>query len=136
MLEIIPEEAIEVNDNEIFEINELDETTNDDLHESSHMEADSDEDDPEMVECPLCSMMTHVSLGKCSNENCTHIFKFTTTGHMIDGFVCEEDEIEYEDEDEIYESEAEMDYGSESDSETENNDGNCWCNDDDSDWEP
>ena len=103
-------------------------------------EADEDEDDPEMVECAKCGTWTHVSVGKCSKEGCEYVFKFTTSGHLMDGFVVGEGSVEYLDDDDESEEEEYQDsddddsVGSTSGEEEEE----CpWVNgDSDDSWEP
>lgn len=108
-----------------------------DTKEASHMEADEDEDDPEMIECPLCGTMTHVSVKSCKNPDCTFKFQFTDTGHYKDGFVCSEDEIEYDDEASSSDEETEFDSDEEESSDAYENDSpSPWCKDEDEDWEP
>lgn len=111
-----------------------------DKNEASHMEADEDEADPEMIECPLCGTITHISNKECKNTDCTLKFQFTETGHYKDGFVCSEDEVEY-DEEEGESSETESEFDSDEDDEEssdayENNSPSPWCKDEDEDWEP
>lgn len=114
---------------------------------SCDVEADSDEDDPEMVCCPLCETLTHISAGKCGNEGCSHVFKLAETGYLIDGFVANEDEVMYEEDGDSCisdDNEAELsDYDSmESDSDDEGdakkgNDTSAWCDEDsDAEWVP
>lgn len=110
-----------------------------DTNEASHMEADEDESDPEMVECPLCGAITHISVKQCKNPDCTFKFQFTETGHYKDGFVCSEDEVEYDDEDESSDSETEFDSDEDEDESSdayEKDSPSPWCKDDDEDWEP
>jgi hypothetical protein len=105
------------------------------------VEADEDEDDPEMVECAECGIWTHVSVGKCSNEGCDYVFKFTTSGHLMDGFVVGEGSVEYveggdeeEEEEEYQDSDDDDSVGSTTGDEEEE----CpWVNgDSDGSWEP
>lgn len=131
-----PEEAIEVVDDIDVDPNEevdMMEETN----EASHMEADEDEVDPELVVCPLCETVTHLSVGKCSAQGCTHVFEILETGHLADGFVCGEDDIEYEDgvsEDE--ESVSDGDFTSSEEEDGMDDDENPWCADSDEEWCP
>lgn len=103
------------------------------------VEADDDEDDPEMVECAKCGTWTHVSVGKCSKEGCDYVFRFTASGHLMDGFVVGEGSIEYVDDDDS-EDEEEYDDSEDDDSEDEEDEEEeCpWVNGGDSDesWEP
>jgi len=108
-----------------------------DTNEASHMEADKDEDDPELIECVLCGTMTHISNKGCKNPDCTFQFEFTETGHYKDGFVCSEDEIEYDDESSSSESEFCSDDDDDENSEVYEKDSpSPWCKDEDEDWEP
>lgn len=105
-------------------------------------EADPDEEDPEMVECAKCGTMTHISAGRCSKPGCDYTFKFTSSGHLMDGFVVSENVVEYAvsgDDDE--EEEAEYQHSDDSDSDESDSDGEpapCPWADEDSDgsWEP
>lgn len=108
--------------------------------QESHMEADPDEDDPEMITCPQCSHKTHMSKGKCEGNECTYTFQFTASGHHKDGFVVDENEVIY-DESSDEESEEEMYYSDETSSDDEDTkmDGNeqVWCgNESDEEWTP
>lgn len=141
----IVEEAEEVNDEvvraeeEIAAILEVadDVAGGDDL--PCDVEADDDEDDPEMVECAKCGTMTHISVGRCSKEGCDYVFKFTASGHLMDGFVVGENTVEYE---EGAESESEEEYEDSDDSGSDSDDSDeeeaCPWADGDSDgsWQP
>lgn len=101
------------------------------------VEADDDEDDPEMVECAKCGTISHVSAGKCLKEGCDYIFKFTATGHLIDGFVVGEDSVEYVDDEDVEEEEYKD--SDESDGSDSIDEDECcpWVDDDsDSSWHP
>lgn len=100
------------------------------------VEADEDEEDPLMVDCPACGTSTHVSFGKCSKVDCGREFKFTKSGHLLDGFVVGEDEVEYCEDEEEEESEAEYE---DSEEESDEDEEECpWGDEDESDgsWEP
>ena len=106
--------------------------------QESHMEADADEDDPEMITCPQCSHKTHICKGKCEADGCSHTFEFTASGHHKDGFVVDENEVVYEDssdeesEGEMYFSDENSDSGSDNDKMDE-----VWCgNESDEEWTP
>ena len=133
----VPDTPIDVINNEMEDFD--DDFEESETLEASHMEADPDEIDPEMITCPLCETVTHLSEGACSNPNCNHVFKLSSTGHLLDGFVCDEGQIEYVesgDETEMEFSGEDTDY--ESESENSDDDLACWVNedDDDSDWKP
>lgn len=105
------------------------------------VEADEDEDDPEMVECAKCGTWTHVSVGKCSKEGCDYVFKFTTSGHLMDGFVVGEGSVEYVDDGDESEEEEEYQDSDDDDGSTsgeEEEEEECpWVNgDSDDSWEP
>ena len=68
-----------------------------DLKEASHMEADSDEEDPELIKCTKCGTMTTASAGKCGGVGCDYVFQFSSSGHLLDGFVTEDEEEECSD---------------------------------------
>jgi hypothetical protein len=71
-----------------------------DLKEASHMEADSDEEDPELIKCTKCGTMTTASAGKCGGAGCDYVFQFSSSGHLLDGFVTEDGEGDEEEEEE------------------------------------
>lgn len=102
------------------------------------VEADDDEDDPEMVECAKCGAISHVSAGKCLKEGCDYIFKFTATGHLIDGFVVGEDSVEYVDDEDVEEEEEYEDSDESDESDSIDEDEGCpWVDDEsDSSWHP
>lgn len=106
----------------------------DDMNQASHMENDEDEVDPELVECPKCEFVTHVSVGKCGNDQCDWVMKFTEAGYLDDGFMAKEDEIDYIDETEETEEEEFLDDES-SDEEGYEEEAYCY-GDDDEDWTP
>ena len=88
----------------------------------SNVDYDSDEEDPQLIECTKCGVFTNITLGKCSNSECNNVFKMTNTGYYKDGFVLNEnevtdDEIEGSDEEEEFMSESEIESESESESE-------------------
>lgn len=103
------------------------------------VEADDDEDDPEMVECAKCGTMTHISVGRCSKEGCDYVFKFTASGHLMDGFVVGESTVEYE-EGAVSESEEEYEDSDESDSDSDDSEEEEACpwadGDSDGSWQP
>jgi hypothetical protein len=108
-----------------------------DKNEASYMEADEDEEDPEMIECPLCGTSTHISFKGCKNTDCTFKFEFTDTGHYKDGFVCSEDEVEYDEDASSSEEESEFDSDEDDSSDAYEKDSpSPWCKDEDEDWEP
>lgn len=54
----------------------------------------------DMIECELCGVSTHYSVGVCSNNDCKAVFKLSKSGYLMTGedgnFICDEDEeIEY-----------------------------------------
>jgi hypothetical protein len=99
------------------------------------VEADDDEEDPEMVACPKCNTLTHISLKQCSNPDCGYSFKFTKSGHLLDGFVVDHDDVEFEED--VEESESELEYEHSDESESDEEDDCPWADDgSDGSWEP
>lgn len=144
LVDTIPE-AVEVNDDIALEeeaiadqlVVDEDDAGGDEL--PCDVEADEDEDDPEMVECAKCGIMTHVSMGKCSKEGCDYVFKFTASGHLMDGFVVCEGSVEYVDDDVEADEEEEYNDSDDSDySESDDEEEQCPWVDGDSDdsWQP
>jgi len=138
-----PPEAVEVEDDVVLAEEAIadqvaideDDAGDDEL--PCDVEADDDEEDPEMVECAKCGAISHVSAGKCLKEGCDYIFKFTATGHLIDGFVVGEDSVEYVDDEDVEEEEYEDSDESDGSDSIDEDEGCPWVDDDsDSSWHP
>lgn len=102
------------------------------------VEADDDEQDPEMVDCPTCGHSTHISEGKCSGSGCNYVFEFTKSGHLMDGFVVDEDCVDYDgsSSDEEEEEEDELSSDSETSTVVSDEGNDAWLDDKDESWEP
>jgi hypothetical protein len=121
--------------------NPIDLTGSDDENEAtmyemkdSNVDYDSDEEDPQLVECSICGVFTNITFGKCSNSECNNVFNMTNTGYYKDGFVLNENELSDEEIEDTEEEEEEF-LSELSDEESENDEPCPWEKGDESDEE-